>query len=891
MSARDILNEPDEVSMRPVIRWLGQHVVPFMRSSMQAIRVVKGSKAIYTPLEEEVTEDHLTDHVLNKQPIGLYVMDPASDGYTRCAVIDIDDHDKALQFEQLVEEAVNLSVVLESHLLLPWACTSGSGHGIHLWLFWKEPQVSAQVRATLKKIVNDVAPRCHVDIFPAQDRLNGGVGNLVALPLARSSRPINLQTREVDRDLELWNRASPALSINITRQVTANDPIPRLNPGLVVDTYGMADELAGDAGQGLAGEDEMWGAPDPALLQEAMNFIPSTDYSIWLRVGLALKWATSKKLLTQLEAKRLWDEWSKTDDEKYDQSAQDYQWSKFKERDHGVVTLGTVWWLAREGGWKPKKEDLDPQITKEVNSVLEAHGELVPEGSMVEPSSPLGITTGADMAGRMGSSSVPKGYRVEDDKLLADELLWTSRKGGEDEVHHLNERHFVAFDGGKVSVFREDFDEMLMRHKLTRMPLADFRSYYLNRQIVVRQTRQGRPITKPLAELWLESPYRRQYRELVMRPEGAPQHVYNLWRGWTVQPSENGSWDLLKNHILYNLCDGSEELYNYVICWCAQAVQRPETPAGTALVLRGDRGTGKSSFARTIGELFGQHFLHVMSSKAITGSFNAHLRDCCFLFADEAVWAGSKSEESMLKGLVTEPYLAIEGKGRDMVTCRNMVHLIIATNNDWAVPAGMDERRFCVLEVKNHRKQDTQYFRAIQAQLRAGGQARLLHDLLRVDLSRFDVHAIPRTDALITQKLLSLEPSVMWWYEKLKDGVLYDSQNSWDDPARCDLIYGDYVRFCRDAGYRYAGAFEHLSRSLVPLMPTRQLPVAARITVTDMVGDSDGRFFDRKRKVSAWRMPSLHSCRETFEKCLSSGKMAWPEAEEKTKDDQPTMVS
>ena len=44
--------------------------------------------------------------------------------------------------------------------------------------------------------------------------------------------------------------------------------------------------------------------------------------------------------------------------------------------------------------------------------------------------------------------------------------------------------------------------------------------------------------------------------------------------------------------------------------------------------------------------------------------------------------------------MITEPTLAIERKGQDTETVPNMLHILMASNNQWIVPAGLDERRF-----------------------------------------------------------------------------------------------------------------------------------------------------------------------------------------------------
>ena len=60
---------------------------------------------------------------------------------------------------------------------------------------------------------------------------------------------------------------------------------------------------------------------------------------------------------------------------------------------------------------------------------------------------------------------------------------------------------------------------------------------------------------------------------------------------------------------------------------------------------------------------------------------------------------------------MTEPDLFIEAKGRDGITVANMLHIIMASNEDWIVPAGEDERRYPVFTVSGDHMQDEQWFK------------------------------------------------------------------------------------------------------------------------------------------------------------------------------------
>src|SRR5262249_3553326 len=169
---------------------------------------------------------------------------------------------------------------------------------------------------------------------------------------------------------------------------------------------------------------------------------------------------------------------------------------------------------------------------------------------------------------------------------------------------------------------------------------------------------------------------------------------------------------------------------------------------------------------------FGQHARHISSPVHMTGRFNAHMRQCSFLFADEAYAPGDKSAEGQLKRLITEPTLQIEPKGRDPVEEPNRLHAMFASNEDWVVPAGAFERRYVVQEVAKTYRQDKTWFGPIYEQLRSGGYEAMLLDLLERDLGNWHPRDIVRTAALAVQQEQSLAPFDAWWFEMLQAGVV-----------------------------------------------------------------------------------------------------------------------
>lgn len=278
-----------------------------------------------------------------------------------------------------------------------------------------------------------------------------------------------------------------------------------------------------------------------------------------------------------------------------------------------------------------------------------------------------------------------------------------------------------------------------------------------------------------LGSFWLQHEDRRTYDTIGLWPpprlSAAPVEAYNLWRGFAVEPAE-GSWELMKEHVVKVIAGGNTEIAEYIFRWMAWTVQNPGVPAEVAVALRGAQGCGKGVLGRALASIFGSHALHLTQSHHLFGKFSAHLAGCVFCFSDEAYWPGNKSFEGRLKALLTEPRIHVEPKGVDPYEVNNCLHVFISSNEDWVVPAAIDDRRFFVADVSDTRVGDHEYFRALYAELENGGLEAMLHDLLELDLGDWHPREIVDTEARRLQKEQSLSPEHEWLLGLLDDGVL-----------------------------------------------------------------------------------------------------------------------
>jgi hypothetical protein len=433
----------------------------------------------------------------------------------------------------------------------------------------------------------------------------------------------------------------------------------------------------------------------------------------------------------------------------------------------------------------------------------------------------------------------------------------------------LNEQYCVVQDGGRVRVLtferhiRETKRSQHVRHVPIFLSFEDFRN--LHRHKLVAHAHGAKVKLTPRGHWWLDNPGRRQYAGLTFQPGGAKviDDRLNLWRGWGVEPKQ-GNWSLMQNHICEVLASGIEEIATYIFDWLGWAIQHPDEPAEVALVFIGKRGTGKGTLGNAMCRIFAQHAVHISSADHLAGRFNFHLRDACLLFCDEAYWPGDKGAEGTLKRMITEPELFIEGKNRDAVTTRNMLHVLMASNEGWVVPAGEQERRFAVFNVSERYLQHEKWFAPLYEELDNGGYAAMLFDLLHRPLGNFHPRRLPKTFALREQQRQGLQPFDAWWVELLEIGVLEGAD---PNAPNCAVSNGYDREVPENDGYgptrsrriKQRGLYDQ-ARAVEPRLRRRNDHLLGHY-LSEQGCDNNQKVLRRR----GWKFPPLLECRKRWE--------------------------
>jgi hypothetical protein len=348
------------------------------------------------------------------------------------------------------------------------------------------------------------------------------------------------------------------------------------------------------------------------------------------------------------------------------------------------------------------------------------------------------------------------------------------------------------------------------------------------------------------------------YSGVEFNPKGASDNYLNLWIGPTITP-EKGDWSLIKMFLLEIICSGDQEAYEYLIRYITHALQKPWEKPGVMIILLGGQGIGKGTLGRIFQRIWTATYIQVSNISLVTGSFNASLERAYIVFLDEALFVGDRKASDRLKSLVTEPEVLINEKFQPARPIRSYHRFIAATNADHFKNTERDDRRDFTLRVSETRKGDFQFWKDLYHEIENGGTEALVHDLLAMDLSDFNVRNKPNTKELLEQKLNSLDHIACWWHESLMNGSIFENEERWQEFLSTENAIEGIMADAGGRIYRKPGPRD-VVREMKKLCPSA-------------VHGQKQAMGNRHR---GFTLPPLQQARAEFEQYIG-GTIEWPE--------------
>lgn len=257
------------------------------------------------------------------------------------------------------------------------------------------------------------------------------------------------------------------------------------------------------------------------------------------------------------------------------------------------------------------------------------------------------------------------------------------------------------------------------------------------------------------------------FRKICFRPGGSSNSELNLWAEPPIRP-QKGDWSLVKSHIYTIICDSDIKKYEYLIGFLAHMLQCPKEKPGVMIVLRSGQGTGKGALFQVIQRIWQATTLFASQIDPVTGQFNSALERSYVVLLDEALFSGDRKAEDQMKSLITEPICRVEAKYQPSRQVASIHRFFATTNHEQFGSTTSDDRRHAFFEVSDCKRGNAVYFSDLFRSIEDDSTiSAMIYDLLRHDLTAFNVRDMPITKDRDDQVLKSLTGFKKYWYQVL----------------------------------------------------------------------------------------------------------------------------
>ena len=270
----------------------------------------------------------------------------------------------------------------------------------------------------------------------------------------------------------------------------------------------------------------------------------------------------------------------------------------------------------------------------------------------------------------------------------------------------------------------------------------------------------------------------------------------NTWTGWEMTPKAGACSKILQT--LEYLCSkeaNGDEIVEWLVKWMAYPLQNPGAKMGSAIILHGPQGTGKSLIFRVLASIYG-NYATVIGNRGLEDKFNADWADSkLFILAEEVATTTDKQNiKNELKELVTGETVRVNAKFSTAYSQKNQMNMAFLSNEDQPLILENDDRRHLVIYTPECLP-ESHYVAALDER-DSGGIEAFYHFLMNLDLSGFSRHTRPpQTHA--KQNLIALSlPSEKRFIKEWIDG-----ETQWPCvPCKSMSLYACYLKWCKENG-------------------------------------------------------------------------------------------
>tara|TARA_R110002095_G_scaffold206439_1_gene190544 strand:- start:812 stop:2992 length:2181 start_codon:yes stop_codon:yes gene_type:complete len=321
---------------------------------------------------------------------------------------------------------------------------------------------------------------------------------------------------------------------------------------------------------------------------------------------------------------------------------------------------------------------------------------------------------------------------LTDNDLYGVKICW-EEKPIESEIEVPNDYEVPENDGDTYSIMKKEFEKD--HSKITSMAgfcminedgsinhysRDQFKIMYEDKYFFKNDPETGIQKKSCFMDYWFKDEYKSSYLKLGCYPDNAkcPSDELNTWTPYKVEKMVLEHYDeevvkLFKEHIEI-ICNHEEKITEFILKWFAHLFQYPDCKSIMPTFVGGE-GCGKSIIFDGLTAMMGQE--KVLSStnslRDVFGEFNGELAGRKLVILNELKPFDLAKVEGQFKGLITDPMLQINPKGKTRYTIQSyhcFVSCLNPNNEGDGVKSKSGDRRNLVIRCSDEKKSDDDYF-------------------------------------------------------------------------------------------------------------------------------------------------------------------------------------
>tara|TARA_R110002020_G_scaffold474863_1_gene707762 strand:+ start:17 stop:2494 length:2478 start_codon:yes stop_codon:yes gene_type:complete len=328
-------------------------------------------------------------------------------------------------------------------------------------------------------------------------------------------------------------------------------------------------------------------------------------------------------------------------------------------------------------------------------------------------------------------------------------------------------------------------------------------------------------------KLWYENINRKNVIGLKFDPsmKEDPKY-YNICKGMNYKKTDDLDYSKIDGFLIQikdGWANGDDKTNEYLLNWFAHIIQKPNEKTQVAIVIPSEtEGNGKNIILNQIQKILGSLYLSTSSVDDIIGTFNPLAEGRILINLNECTWAGRKQQSGMLKALVTEDTMRINNKNVKPYMIDNYSNVVVTSNEENPIEIGKVARRYYVIEIRERILTSKE----VKSILDTDTQV-LFNYLMNRDISNFDPKDFEDTEKTQQIKEFSFGTEFIYWKHCLDNNHIehYDYSICWDDlkDSKFKILKSHIIKSYQNLEYGYNqkmtdNQFWKISKQIFPNM-------------------------------------------------------------------------